>query len=125
MKIRTYKPEDADKIDEIYNRCHGHFALPDINHCVSMAVVEDDNGEIIAFGAFELIPELTLVLDNHVSKKIQVKALKELLEAGEFIAKINRFKQVNVFPDSTQYADILVKHFGFQPGKPIMTKVVE
>lgn len=125
MKIRTYKPEDAETVDEIYNRCHGHFALPDINHCVSMAIVEDDEGKIIAFGAFELIPELTLVLDNQVSKRDQVKALKELLEAGSFIAKVNRFKQINVFPDSTVYAGILNKHFGFEMGRPIMTKVVE
>jgi len=124
MKIRAYNSNDAHKIDEIYSRCHGHFALPDLNHCLNLAVVEDDNGEIIAFGAFELIPELTLVLDTDKSKKDQVKALKELLIAGDFVANLHSFSSVYCFPDSTPYAEILKKHFGFENGNPILVKKV-
>lgn len=125
MKIRKYVSSDAEKVDEIYKRCHGHFALPDLNHCLNLAVVEDDKGEVIAFGAFELIPEVTLVLDTDKSKKAQVKALKELLLAGDFCAALNGFDSIYAFPDSTPYSEILKKHFNFQTGNPILVKKVD
>lgn len=124
MKLRSYKPEDAPIIDEIYNRCHGHFALPDLKHCIISAVVEDDNEKIIAFGSFELIPELTLILDTDKPKKDQVRALKDLLIAGDFTASLHGYDMVYAFPDSNSYAEILKKHFGFEDGKPILSKKV-
>lgn len=124
MKIRKYRPSDAEKVDEIYERCHGHFNLPEIDKCLLMAVVENDNGEVIALGAFQVIPELILVLDNHRPKREQVAALKELLIAGDFTAALHGFNKVYAFPDSNKYADVLKKHFGFKDDKPILKKEV-
>jgi|SRR5215510_8061233 len=122
MRIRNYRSSDAQKVDEIYVRCHGHFALPDLRHCINLAVVEDDDQNIVAFGSFELIPELTLVLDTDKPKKDQVKALKELLIAGDFCAGLHGFNEVYAFPDSSPYAEILKKHFNFEDGQPILVK---
>lgn len=125
MKVRRYKSSDAVKVDEIYNRCHGHYNLPDINRCLQMAVVENDEGEIIAFGAIQMLPELVLVLDNDRSKKEQVKALKELMSSGESILRLNGHSDAYAFPDSNTYSDILKKHFGFKDCQPLLIKKVD
>jgi hypothetical protein len=122
MKVRKYKSEDAGKIDEIYQRCHGHFNLPDIKHCLSMAVVENDEGEIIALGAIQLILEAILVLDNDRPKREQVMALKELDRAATFTASLNDYSEYYAFPDSSLYSNILQKHFNFEEAEPILIK---
>ena len=123
-RIRCYRPGDAAKVDEIYKRCHGHFNLPNIKHCISMAVIEKDD-EVIALGALQLIPEAILVLDKDRPKKEQVFALKELIETAVVMTKLKGFDEFYAFPDSNTYAGILKKHFGFQDGENILIKRID
>lgn len=89
-----------------------------------MPIVEKD-GEIIAFGAFQLIPEVIMVADNHRPKREQVEALTELLGIAEMLAKLHDFTEYYAFPDTSKFGDILKKHYGFEDCKPVLIKKVE
>lgn len=122
LEVRRYNPEtDAKAVDEIYERCHGHFNIPWFRHCVELAVVVMDDS-IIAFGAFELIPEVTLILDKDVPKRYQAMALDKLLDAGETVAKLYDYNEIYAFPDTKGYAEILKKHYNFKDCDPILIK---
>lgn len=123
LEIRRYRPEDAAKIDEIYERCNSHFNRPDLNHCLELAVILLD-GKIVACGAFQVIPEVILILDNEIPKRKQVEALKMLLGAGEEIAKLYDFPEFYAFSEDDKFSDILKKHFEFDDGNHILIKKV-
>lgn len=125
MKIRNYRREDAGKIDEIYQRCGLNHNLPDISKCLGIAVVENDDGQIIALGALQLIPEAIMVLDHNRPKREQVEALKELDRASILTAKLNCYDEYYAFPDSDSYAGVLKKHFGYEDGNHILIKRID
>lgn len=125
MKVRRYRSSDAAKIDDIYTRCHGHFNLPDIDRCLQLAVVENDEGEVIALGVIQFLPEFVLVLDNDRPKREQVVALKELMDAGIKILRMNGYPEGYAFPDSNTYAGVLKKHFNFKDCQPLLIKKVD
>ncbi len=124
IRIRSYKPSDAKIIDEIYERCGYSFNHPDISKCLRMAVIEC-NGKIIALGAFQLAPELILILDNQVSKKAQVEALKQLMTASDFTMSLEGFNAVYASPDSEKFSKILEKHFGFVERDKMLIKTLD
>jgi hypothetical protein len=121
LNVRRYRPEDAAAVDEIYQRCHGHFALPKLDHCVDTAVVEFD-GKIIAFGALHVLLETTLVLDTDAPQRVKVQALKELIRAALLSAGLNGFDEIYCFPDSNTYSNSLQQHFNFEPAQPLLIR---
>lgn len=119
MRCRYYQSVDAAAVDEIFERCHGHFNRPRLTNCADAAVVEN-NGKIIAFGALELIAEATMILDNAIPKKLQVQALSELIKTADVQARIKGFSDVYASPDSNKFSAVLQKHFGFKPCSPFL-----
>jgi hypothetical protein len=125
MKIRRYLPSDAEVIDNIYQRSDRDFNLPDLQHCLEVVIIENDEGKVIGLGAIQLLPELVLVLDTDRPQKEKVKALKELILAGELVAESHNFTEVYAFPDSNMYAGVLKKHFNFEDCNPLLIKRID
>lgn len=125
MIIRKYKPEDAEAIDEIYDRCHsGTFGQPNLDFVTSAAVVELD-GKIIGSGFIEMIPEITIIIDTDISVRSRYRMLKELLETAKFVGREKNLERFYMFPSSTPYMEELIKHFNFKQCSPILVCELE
>jgi hypothetical protein len=125
MKIRPYKPSDAAIIDEIYSRSDRNFRLPDLYHCPKLAVIENDEGQVIGLGAIQMLPELVLVIDTDRPNREKVEALKGLMRLGIQLATADGFNEVYAFPDSKSYAGVLQKHFNFEECNPLLIKRID
>jgi hypothetical protein len=121
MNIRKYRPEDAGKVDEIYDRCWlGTFGRPNLSHVLSAAVIEDD-GKVIAFGCLELMVEAVMIVDTDAPVDKRVEALTQLIETAKFVARDKTFERFYVFPSDSHFLGILMKHFEFKNSSPILS----
>jgi hypothetical protein len=113
MNVRVYRPSDAAKIDEIYNRCHGHFNLPDLDKCIGRAIIEHED-KIIGFGCLQTLIEAQIIIDNQIPKRLQIHAIRNLFDTAQAVARIKGYNDIYAFPDTTPYSEILKKHFKFR-----------
>jgi hypothetical protein len=126
MIVRKYNPlTDAEQVEEIYNKFHAtSFNQPALSRTLDNCVVEKD-GKIIAYGGLELLLECVLVLDQEAGKKDQVEAVKMIIAAGEFSARLHRFPGLYSFPKPVKWMKAMIKHFGFTECSPMVHKEVD
>lgn len=121
MRIRKYKPEDAGKVDEIYNRCHaGTFNLPNLNNTLDAAIVEIDN-KIAGFGCLEMMIEAVMIMDTDLTLRKRITVLKELFQVAKFRALDGGFTKYYMFPSDTNYMNLMIKHFKFEKCEPLLS----
>lgn len=82
------------------------------NSFVSAAVVENEFGNVIAFGVLRSHPEALLYADG--SKPDIVGALTLLLRQAEDESKQMKSEMIYLYAQDEKFASILEKHFGFQ-----------
>lgn len=125
MIIRDFCNNDIDPINKIWEEHHSHrCSLPDRDHAIVDAVIEDDNGKIIAYGQVRHFAEMMMFLDHNISKRDKCVALKLLMmRAFEGLNKIN-MDQCYAFIHDPDFALLVEKHFGFnrviQPGEMLL-----
>lgn len=115
MIIRSVTPEDYDKVTEIYDKYwKGHLEIPSQAGRITEFIIEDDNGEYVTYAMMKLWAEIMMIMDQSQTQKNKIEALKLLSQAIEMSARKNNLKEYHVFTNNQSYADILMKHFGFQ-----------
>lgn len=114
MIVRKYKSSDAEQIQEIYDKHHhGLFGIPKLDFCISTVVVEHE-GKILGFGALERFLEGTIILDLSLPMRDKLKVLDSVIDSGIVAARLAGYDRFYTFPSPEKFADLLVKHFGFQ-----------
>ena len=116
MKLRRPVVEDIDEIEKFAQE-----PLPGM--FVEAAVIECESG-IIAFGAIRSSMEAILFPSGTLRQKVQ--SLKLLLKkAEEDVLKYDTYNYIDVFAKNQEFADILIKHFGFHriEGIPLTKKI--
>lgn len=114
LKIRRPREADVKRIQEIAAQNNSN-PLP--NKFETAAVVLNDS--LIAFGVNRVHFEALFYLDNTVSKREKVNALKKIMEIGILDAKGSGIEEIHVFAETEQFAEILIKHFGFRRAKGV------
>lgn len=118
MIVRKYKPEDAQQIQEIYDKHHhGKFGVPRLDRSISTCVVEKNN-VILGFGALEKYIEGTMILDLSLPLKSKLEVLKHIIDCGEVATNLEGYERFYISPSSDKFAHLLARHFNFKKCEP-------
>jgi hypothetical protein len=115
MKLRRPVVKDIDEVEKFAKE-----PLP--RQFVEAAVIETDSG-IIAFGAIRSNMEAILYPSGTLREKVE--SLKMLLEKAEEDTKKWNYHYLDVLAKDEDFAEILIKHFGFErvTGIPLIKKL--
>lgn len=115
MKVRDFKHSDIESIDRIWQKHHSSdFSVPDRKNMIAEAVVEDVDGNVVAYGQVKLFAEAMIILDKDASRREKVLALELLLAHAFAGANQARLNQMYAFIKDPDFALLLEKHFGFE-----------
>lgn len=127
-RLRSWQPSDIDAIDQIWRKHHSNdFSVPDRRNAIIDAVVENDNGEVIAYGQVKMFAEAMFILDKDAPARDKVMALRLLmLEAFRGTDSAN-LRNLYAFISDPEFADLVAKHFGFErvqnPGELLLREM--
>lgn len=115
VRIRSFRPSDVEVIDRIWRDHHSDdFSVPNRNTVITEAVIENEAGEVIAYGQVKMFAEAIMILDKNASQRDKVAALQKLLlEAFRGSTEFGLDK-VNAFIKDPDFALVLERHFGFE-----------
>lgn len=111
MDIRALRPNDIDKLRDIYEKYYSNdFLFPDfLNNFLCAFVVTDDNNNIITGGGIRLIAESVIVTDQNYPIKERRKALYQVLDASEFITRRSGLDKLHAVTDNNKWKQHLNK----------------
>jgi citrate lyase synthetase len=114
MIIRRLRREDMHRIDEIYKSHHqDDFSLPSLINTITSAVVTDDLGELIGFGAVKILAEAIMVLDLDRPKNDRLEAMQLLMDEAIRACHKRGITQLHVFVKKEEMQRLLQRKFGF------------
>lgn len=114
MKLTPTQNQDVPEISKIWEEHHRYsFALPSRKGVVVEANAVE-HGKIVGYGQVRLIAEPILVLDLNASRRQKIRALELLM--NEAFRGVDRtgLKKLFAFTRDPEFADLIVKHFGYQ-----------
>lgn len=128
MKLRPFQDSDINRIDAIWQEYHSRdFSVPNRKTSVVDAVVEDDDGIVVAYGQVKLFAEAMFILDHGASQRAKVAALKLLILEALRGANVAGLDDIYCFIKDPHFASLISKHFGFdlveEPGDLLLRKV--
>jgi hypothetical protein len=114
-RLRSFRTSDVEAIDRIWRKHHSNdFSVPDRRNAVVDAVVEDDNGEVIAYGQVRLFAEAMFILDLDARARDKIEALKLLMLEAFRGTDSAGLRNLYAFISDPEFADLIEKHFGFE-----------
>jgi len=128
VRLREFQDSDIPRISAIWEKHHStDHSLPDRQNSIVDAVVEDDAGNIVAYGQVKLFAEAMLFLDFDSSKLAQGEAIKLLMQEAFRGTREFRLKDIYAFIKDPAFADLIERHFGFQrtayPGELLLRRL--
>jgi len=128
MKVRTFLDSDIQIIDEIWKNYHQQdFSVPDRKTVVTERVVENDAGQVIAYGQVKLFAEAMMILDLSVSKKERIQAIILLMHEAFRGSKGAGLNNIYAFIQDPDFALLIEKHFDFErvdyPGELLLRRL--
>lgn len=128
MKIRPFRQDDVEVIDEIWRKHHANdFSVPNRNNLVIDAVVEGSSGTVVAYGQVRLFAEAMFFLDKDASQRDKVQALRLLILEAIRGTNLAGLEDLYCFIKDPQFATLISKHFSFEivdePGELLLRKV--
>jgi len=128
VKLRSIIESDVVEINDIWERYHrDDFSVPNRNNAVIDAVVEDENGKIVAYGQVKVFAEAMFILDKAAPKRAKIEALILLMTEAIRGANISGIEDIYCFIKDPQFASLISKHFAFEivdePGELLLRKV--
>lgn len=114
MHFRPIKDNDILTINEL-NR-QQDFSV-DLRHKVVDGVVENNKGNVIAYGIVKRQAEAIILVDKSKPLVSRAKALRELMKVAIFGARSEGCQQLYCFVQDDKLADLLKTKFGFVDSK--------
>ena len=125
LRIVEFESKHISEIDNIWKEHHSDdFSVPNRKTRLIDAVVEDENGKVIAYGQVKLIAEAMFIVNSGLSGSIKSMAL--LLLMNRAFEGVNKAKldQMYAFIKDPDFALLITKHFGFdrviEPGEMLI-----
>ena len=117
MIMREFLASDENEVVNLWRKHNRNDVyLPDLIYdckVTNKLVIEDENGKIIAFTCFNLIPEIILIHDKSVPMRLRRKALHMVFEAVKFFGLKHNFIQLYCFLDTFNWIKHLTR-LGFK-----------
>lgn len=113
MRLRTFNVNDIDAITTIFNR-QPDLGIPSIKNVADAAIIEDENGKIIAYGVVKLYAEGVLILDKDVRKRTKSEVVINMIKRAIKAARNSKLEQLFVISNDANYSHCLMKRFGFK-----------
>lgn len=107
MIIRPTESTDYNKVIELYSQ---QGCQPNFNNFMTASILERD-GQVLGFVGTRTIAEAIIFVDQTLSKRIRIGALKELISSG---ARPKGYEHVHAFVLESDFSEILKKHFNFR-----------
>lgn len=128
MIIKLMGETDLDQLRKIHQEFYEtEFVFPfdGPNKLLDKYVIENDDGEIIIFGALEVVVEGIVITNKGIDIKERREAFYKLLQCLQFSAKNNNFDTFHLSAQDKKWANHLIKKFGFKPcrGEFLYTEV--
>jgi hypothetical protein len=128
MRLRPFRESDIERIDEIWRKHHANdFSVPNRKCSIIDAVIEDDDGNIVAYGQVKMFAEAVLILDKDARPRHKVEALKLLIVEGIRGTERVGLEDMYLFARDPSFASVVAKHFSFEivdePGELLLRKV--
>ena len=128
VKLRVFQSSDIEIINEIWERYHrDSFSVPNRNNSIVDAIVEDEEGVVIAYGQVKLFAEAMFILDKDASKRVKVEALILLMQEALRGCNVTGIEDLYCFIKDPQFASLISKHFSFEivddPGELLLRRV--
>lgn len=112
--LRNACKRDASHIQELFDR--NGFKL-DLDH-LERLIVTEENDKVTGILYLNTVLEASFITDEDLPKRSRIRSLSLLVEQGKREVKAIGYDLVHAFAnDKTE--SILVKHFGFEPGKGV------
>lgn len=125
MKLRRPKPEEYTKLLEMHVHLKGEFPFPDFTQISSAYVVENNDGEVVGFGAVQPIYEAVVILDPSKSLPDRVEAIGMLQDIAELELRHEGVHQIHAFVQNNTFGNFLKRRLGFKKTKgSAMVKVI-
>lgn len=113
MIVRELRIEDRDRLREIIESNGSEFTLPEFANTITDGVVLKD--EIpVGYGMARLFCEALIVLDQNLSNFDKARCISALYQSCIETCKDAGMTEMNVFVEDLEYANLLIKHFGFR-----------
>lgn len=113
--IRSFRREDVPAIDRIWREHHSDdFSVPDRSTALIDAVVEDDDGKVIAYGQVKLFAEAMLFLDLDASQRDKIQAVRLLMLEAYRGVESSKLSEIYAFIQDPDFSLLIQKHFGFR-----------
>jgi hypothetical protein len=118
--LRDLELKDLKLLEQIHDRSCS-FPMPyiiDPRYVIKTSILSDDK-RLIGMSFVKSTCELSLILDSEISKFSKSRALKELFKylPDKIIKK--GFNDVHLIADSSDYAELLNRHFEFKENEGI------
>lgn len=114
VRLRSFRQGDVEDVDRIWREHHSSdFSVPNRNNCVIDAVVEDENGKVVAYGQVKMFAEAMLILDLNASQRQKIEAIKLLMLEAFRGTRMAGLEQMYCFIQDPDFAKLIERHFGF------------
>lgn len=128
MLLRSFSVSDIPRIDEIWRAHHSNdFSVPNRRNALIDAVVENEKGEVVAYGQVKIFAEAMFILDKSASRREKIEALQLLMLEAFRGAKLGGIEQMYAFIKDPAFMRLIEKHFHFQvvdyPGDLLMREM--
>lgn len=104
--IREFKKSDVEGITKIYDK-QPDIGVPSLRNMVVNTTIENDKGEIIAYGIVKIFAEMVLILDKEVPKQDKAQALMEAMKTAILFSKNAGIEMLYAISSSESFTKVL------------------
>lgn len=113
--IRNIQKNDFGAIHSIWDKFYkDQFPFPDFLNYICAFVVCDDNDKIVTAGGIRPIAEVLLITDKSALPRTRIKALVEIKQANEFMARTKGFNNLYAFIKDDAAWQAILERIGFK-----------
>ena len=106
--------ESVKEIDEVWKKhLSQSYSVPGVENAIVDAVARNGDGRLIGYGQLKMFAEAILILDPTTEKRDRVDAMNKLIFKAIQGAEKWHLRDIYAFAKDPEFADIIVKHFGF------------
>lgn len=113
INVREMRPDDIDKIRELYQRFFSDLEFPDFAHFLCAFTITDENDGIIMAGGLRPAAEIFLITDKTKSEFQLGKALIEAQKASLYIGQKFGIDELLAFVKDNDVYERHLRRHGF------------
>ena len=103
---REFKESDIEGISRIFDK-QPEIGVPSLKNVVINTTIENDKGEIIAYGVVKIFAEMVLIMDKEIPKKSKAHALMEAMKTAILFSKKTGIEMLYAISSNESFTRVL------------------